>query len=607
MNARSIISLIFLLLVLIGTAQEPQVEVRDTFVPNTVKIANFKTEPDNFIGRVLFRLTPEKLKYDITEQTVFKATKDTFLVKVDSALLNSFKHPTSIQTLTSEKFSGVSGGLTEEEWSNRNNIIYIPPKETSDSLTRLVYGFHPYWMGDAYKSYYFSLLSRVAYFSYNIEAKKGNATIPLGWEKSEIVNLAHAQNCKVDLSVSCFGSANTTAFLNNKVLQDQVIASSIGLIKSKNADGINLNIEDVSIESLSNYINFIKRFSNELKTADSEFFFSVCLPAFDWSGVYLLEEINSFVDLYIVMGYDINGNLSLTAGPNAPLYGNGKINIANSLSTWYAKGLPQKKTILAVPYFGYRWNTKEAIIPSEVIEFQGAVTYREIIAVYKENYKSYNDSIQSASYIIFNENSNWEQIWYDDEASLAQKYDYVNAENLPGIGIWALGYDNGLPMLWNLLKKKFTVNQGQLAEQRNAAKANVFNSLKSKVESPIDMHSTLPAMKRTTIAEVDKKEISSVIRLVAIFALLLSGFAIIGFIISLFDYNVREVLFSVNFRVILFFMLIFVFIQVILRIFDVLDDKDLLFIIGIVLGISVSIITIKTINSNNKNPKDVTP
>ena len=39
-------------------------------------------------------------------------------------------------------------------------------------------------------------------------------------------------------------------------------------------------------------------------------------------------------------------------------------------------------------------------------------------------------------------------------AYLCQKYDFIISKNLGGIGIWALGYDDGYDQLWNALGEK---------------------------------------------------------------------------------------------------------------------------------------------------------
>jgi len=50
----------------------------------------------------------------------------------------------------------------------------------------------------------------------------------------------------------------------------------------------------------------------------------------------------------------------------------------------------------------------------------------------------------------------WNHCFIDDPFSLGKKYDIVNRRDLAGIGIWALGYDNGYQELWDLIAQKFT-------------------------------------------------------------------------------------------------------------------------------------------------------
>jgi hypothetical protein len=49
----------------------------------------------------------------------------------------------------------------------------------------------------------------------------------------------------------------------------------------------------------------------------------------------------------------------------------------------------------------------------------------------------------------------WFQTWHDDAASLGHKYGRVHAEDLAGVGIWALGYDGPRAELWGALHAAF--------------------------------------------------------------------------------------------------------------------------------------------------------
>ena len=47
------------------------------------------------------------------------------------------------------------------------------------------------------------------------------------------------------------------------------------------------------------------------------------------------------------------------------------------------------------------------------------------------------------------------QCLYDDSLSLSHKYQFALDNELAGIGIWALGYDNNDPKMWGAISDKF--------------------------------------------------------------------------------------------------------------------------------------------------------
>jgi hypothetical protein len=58
---------------------------------------------------------------------------------------------------------------------------------------------------------------------------------------------------------------------------------------------------------------------------------------------------------------------------------------------------------------------------------------------------------------VYRDGSNrYRQVWYEDEKSLSKKYDWIIEKKIGGVGIWALGYDNGYTELWKLLADKFS-------------------------------------------------------------------------------------------------------------------------------------------------------
>ena len=47
------------------------------------------------------------------------------------------------------------------------------------------------------------------------------------------------------------------------------------------------------------------------------------------------------------------------------------------------------------------------------------------------------------------------EIWFDDDYTLGKKFDYAISKKLKGVGVWALGYDNGYEELWDVIDDRF--------------------------------------------------------------------------------------------------------------------------------------------------------
>jgi hypothetical protein len=124
------------------------------------------------------------------------------------------------------------------------------------------------------------------------------------------------------------------------------------------------------------------------------------------------------------------------------------------------KNVDQNKLILGVPYYGNWWQTKskEPYTPIDSIsgKWIKSLYYNEIINSYSQKEKV-RDSISGTPFLRWQDGSNWNQIWYDDDTSIGVKYDFALQKNLKGIGIWALGFDNGRQELWNEIEEKFLI------------------------------------------------------------------------------------------------------------------------------------------------------
>ena len=368
----------------------------------------------------------------------------------------------------------------EEGWQRSLLLTHtnVYKREHKLDSTKSVFGWHPYWMGTAYYSYNFSLLSAVAYTSYEVNPTTGYYTSIHDWRTTKLVDSAHAHQCKVLLSVTNFGSKNNTQFLSNLNAQQTFINTLITLLRERNADGVNIDFEDIPRSAKINLTNFIIDLSSSMHAAKKEYLITIALPAIDFEYVYDVKQLNKFVDLFIIMGYEFYGQNSPIAGPIAPL-SSGKTwwpyNLEKAVDEYIVSGVVPSKLLLGLPYYGAEWQTKDLKFPSKVEKFIGYPMYRTIKKEHGDLVCCEEDDSKSRFHVYRDDNNHYRQVWYEDEKSLAKKYDWVIAKKIGGIGIWALGYDNGYTELWKLLAEKFTIKPKPIVPKKKALIASEVN------------------------------------------------------------------------------------------------------------------------------------
>jgi spore germination protein len=193
---------------------------------------------------------------------------------------------------------------------------------TEKKLTKKVVGWHPYWVSStAYLTYDYTALTHIAYFSYEVDTATGGFTSVHDWYSTPIISYAHERGTKVLLTVTNFGTARNTELLSDTVKQKYLINNVITLLKNRNGDGVNFDLESVSVSQRANLVSFIGRAVTMIKSQLPEAEISMAAPAVDWSGSWDLKTLSELCDYLIIMGYDYYWKGSTTAGPVAPLQG----------------------------------------------------------------------------------------------------------------------------------------------------------------------------------------------------------------------------------------------------------------------------------------------
>lgn len=364
----------------------------------------------------------------------------------------------SIHQLDLEKYDQL-GYKTDAEWDAYNKNVKMPQQTNSKTcqLDHIVFGWHPYWMGTSYNSYEWDKLSDLAYFSYEVDYTDGSAVSTHNFATANVVDVAKSNGVRVHLTVNLFGHFD--AFFANSSATSNLITTAVAMAKSRGIDGINIDFEGMGSDNKAQFSTFMHNLATELHSEIPGSMLSVCLYAVDWNGVFDFTSLNNDVDLYAIMGYDYYYAGSSTAGPTSQQYtmDNFAYTQTRSISYYQNKGAPSSKLILGVPYYGYDWKTTSSSVPAATSGSGSSRTYK----VVKDNANGYFSSPQTdansmARYYVYTSSGNTRQCWTDDEITLENHYKLVHQTGIAGIGIWALGYDNGYTQLWDLIGDYFT-------------------------------------------------------------------------------------------------------------------------------------------------------
>lgn len=355
-----------------------------------------------------------------------------------------------------------SKSLTEKQWDSLHHRVPTPIsfKKGKVHPTYKTFGWHPYTNGNSYTSYNFDMLWGISYFSYALNPADGNYKSIHEWKTTALVDSAKAHNCKVFLTVSNFGAADNQTFLTNTKAQENFIVKLKQLLALRNADGVNLDFEGVPTSVKTKFMQFIINTSKVLKKHNPSYQVSLCLYAEDWNKIFDIPKIDSHIDFYTLMGYDYYGSFSKFAGPVTPFKSSKEFGTGLETSVMYYlnKGVASNKLIVGLPYYGAEWYTNTEKIPSKASKFLSHPPYKTIKKLYIDSLEipvQFNTE-SASSYIAVKEQHGYKEIWFENVHSLSLKYQWIKEKKLAGVGIWALGYDEGSSELWDLLTENFS-------------------------------------------------------------------------------------------------------------------------------------------------------
>lgn len=346
-----------------------------------------------------------------------------------------------------------------------------------------VFGFAPYWTFNKLDTVDFKVLTTLAYFGVPINSNGDLVRDDPGYytfqskDATRLFTKAHDNGTRVVLTLTQMDNWQIISLLDSSQAQANAVEQAVSEVEKRGIDGVNVDFEysgNPGIIYRRKFTNFVENLAAEMhrRVPSSKVTVSVYAGSVKEPKIYDIKALSLISDGIFMMAYDFGFSGSDNAIPTAPLYGYKQGKYWYDVSTAvddFLKLMPAEKLILGVPWYSYNYAVYEPAIKAETLPYWLAraitQTYASVIENIHPNnpgianYKSGWDNFGKVSWKSYYDETRgvWRIVFYDDVKSLSAKFDFAKNKNLGGVGIWALGFEDGRDEFWHLLGEKFGV------------------------------------------------------------------------------------------------------------------------------------------------------
>jgi len=241
-----------------------------------------------------------------------------------------------------------------------------------------------------------------------------------------------------------FDKELTAKVLADPVKRTKLVNKIIELSLKYQADGINMDFENMRTEDSDEYTLLIKELS--IKAKEKGLSLSIDVTPINkyssWSTCYNRKELSKYADYIILMGYDQYWEGSPVSGSVAQLSW-----VEDSLVKMLEE-VPKDKLILGVPFYTRLWKETyengRTVVTSKALSMadgEKAIKDNNAIKVWDEESGQY--------YAEYKKDGSLYRIWLEDENSIRLKVKLANKYNIAGVASWRKGFEK--PAVWDVI------------------------------------------------------------------------------------------------------------------------------------------------------------
>jgi spore germination protein YaaH len=342
-----------------------------------------------------------------------------------------------------------------------------------------VLGFVPWWqLDEAARAIDLEVLTTLAWFGVeasgrgSLVRRKPSGIVPPGWAGfespafRELQARAQAAGVRVVVTIQRFGwqpggARRTAALLRDPVSRQRLATEVAALVAERGLDGVNLDLEPVPEGHDQDLVALVLELRAALDAIRPGLQLTVdAVATLTGYDVAALTAAGA-ADALVIMGYNYRGAGSAASGSQAPLHREAGLDLSGSVALATA-GAEPGSILLALPWYGRAWSTQSPEAGSPILRGRAAlpsvnVSYAEAAALAAMHGRQL-DAEEVGAWTAYPARAcsrcpeSWRQVWYDDPDTFGVKVSAALDAGLGGVGIWALGHEDGRAEMWAALR-----------------------------------------------------------------------------------------------------------------------------------------------------------
>lgn len=276
---------------------------------------------------------------------------------------------------------------------------------------------------------------------YRINSKEGTLA---SLASESYIEKAHSMGIEVWALVDNFDpNVDTYEVLSKTSSRERLINELIAEAIKYNLDGINIDFENLTVETGPHYIQFLRELSVKCRSNQIVLSSDTYVPA-SYSKFYDRGEQGAVLDYVIIMAYDEHHSKSEEAGSVASI-GFLQKAIDDTLAQ-----VPKEKLIMGIPFYSRLWKEYTELgnpaLTSEAVSMSSAEKTLEG----NKATKSW-DQATGQYYAEYEKDGAKYKIWLEEEESIEAKLKLITEADLAGVASWRLGFEKS--SIWNVIQK----------------------------------------------------------------------------------------------------------------------------------------------------------